>query len=203
MLIYLYTFTVISDEEKALKKRWEEEFARTGDYARRGKGKPKMTTTRQAITEGKTLRRLRDLLSKKSIKQKVYEDTAKERSFKDNSVFTEILGEEWDLMMRVAVDPAHEFHNLVKDILSLIVNKGSMALKAKDLEKEQKVGRFKDITASSVPWHASTESLKQLEVILTSADYKLRCPAAWPTTMHYFGVDLKLGKGTHMYIHTS
>ena len=201
LLIYLYTFTVISAEEKALKKKWEEEFARTGDYLRRGKGNPKMTTTRQAITEGTTLRRLRDMLLKKSITQKAYDDAAKERSFKDNSVFTEILGEEWDLIMRVAVDPAHEFHNLVKDILSLIVNKGSMALKAKDLKNEQKVGRFQDITASSVPWHASTESLKQLEDLLTGADYKLRCPAAWPTTMHYFGVDLKQGKGTH--IHTS
>jgi hypothetical protein len=40
-----------------------------------------------------------------------------------------MFGEDWDLINRIAADPAHEFHNLVKDLLKLISNKGSMKFK--------------------------------------------------------------------------
>jgi hypothetical protein len=47
----------------------------------------------------------------------------------DVSIFTSMFGEDWDLINRIAADPAHEFHNLVKDLLKLISNKGSMKFK--------------------------------------------------------------------------
>ena len=47
----------------------------------------------------------------------------------DVPIMTTMFGEDWDLMNRIAADPAHEFHNLVKDMLKLWSNVGSMRFK--------------------------------------------------------------------------
>jgi hypothetical protein len=193
-------------EEKELKKKWEEEFKKTSDYALRGKGKPTKTTTAQAKQEGLGMRRLKHLADTgrngDGAKTR-YETGVKDNSFKDNSVFTEILSEEWDLIMRVAADPAHELYNLVKDILSLICNKGNMSLKASHLEWEKKYGRFKDVASSAqAPWVASTGNLQEVENVVTGEGHTrplLRYPTGWPTNAHYFGADIKKGKGSTMY----
>jgi hypothetical protein len=121
-------------------------------------------------------------------------------SFKDVSVFTELFTEDWDMMNRVAADPAHEFHNLVKDILSLICNKGNMALKAKRLAEEKKIGRFQNVaTPSQAPWLASNETLRQVEQVVSGVGNTptvLRVPYGWPMNVNYFGEDIKKGKGT-------
>ena len=194
-------------EEKKLRDEWKEEFHHTPDYARRGEGKPKATTTKQARDEGLIMRKMKHLADTQpngSGAKSRYEEEAAHKSFKDNSVFTEILGTEWDLLMRVAVDPAHELHNLVKDILSLICNKGSMSLTVTHLEWEQKFHRFKDFAGgpSSAPWVASTKRLGEVENVVAGEGHNnsvLRSPYGWPTNVHYFGEDLKKGKGRYIF----
>ena len=183
-------------------QKWKQEFAKTSDYSRRGNGKPTMTTTAKAKKEGLQLRRLKHLADterKGSGATSRYKTALKDASFKDNSVFTEILGEEWDLLMRVAADPAHELYNLVKDILSLICNKGNMSLKASHLVWEKKYGRFKNVaSAATAPWIASTGRLLEVENVVTGEGYTrplLRNPSGWPGSVHYFGTDIKKGKG--------
>jgi hypothetical protein len=201
---YSYCSCYLSEEEKQLKKKWHKEFVKTTDYARRGTGKPTMTTTAQAREEGLLMRRLKHLADTErngSGAKTRYNDSVKEKSFKDNSVFTELLGEEWDLIMRVAADPAHELYNLVKDILSLICNKGNMSLKASHLVWEKKYGRFTNVTsAAKAPWIATTGRLLEVENVVTGEGYTrpvLRNPTGWPGSVHYFGQDLKKGKGSY------
>ena len=45
-----------------------------------------------------------------------------QESFKDEAVFFKYLGEDWDMIKRIAVDPAHQFYNLIKDYLALILD---------------------------------------------------------------------------------
>ena len=65
--------------------------------------------------------------------------------FKDVSVFMKFLGDDWDMIKRIACDPAHQYYNLVKDMLALIGNYGQMQFKNFHLKFEQDHGRFKDI----------------------------------------------------------
>ena len=72
-------------------------------------------------------------------------NTMKEESFKDEAVFFKYFGDDWDMIKRIAVDPSHQFSNLVKDYLALILDLDSKKFRFEDLTKEQKHGRFKDI----------------------------------------------------------
>ena len=75
--------------------------------------------------------------------------------FKDEAVFFKYFGDDWNMIKRIAVDPAHQFYNLIKDYLALILDLDSKKFRMEDLTKEQKHGRFKDIEMKNVPWHVS------------------------------------------------
>jgi hypothetical protein len=81
-----------------------------------GKRKPNYTTTKDAIIAGEAVERL------KAVSEKVpyirgsksrYKEALEQERFKHVSVFTAFFGESWDLISRIAADPAHELHNLV------------------------------------------------------------------------------------------
>ena len=89
---------------------------------------------------------------------------------------------EWDMIKAIAVDPAHEFYNLVKDFLALIGDCSKMKLKRKYLDNEQHHGRFLDVKVGDAPWHVST----QYKTILTELLATLKIPNSWPNLMSYF-----------------
>jgi hypothetical protein len=66
--------------------------------------------------------------------------------FKDVSVFMKLHGLNWDMIRRIACDPAHQFYNLVKDLLSLTTNFGPHKFSAGHLQFEKDHGRFQSIT---------------------------------------------------------
>lgn len=118
-----------SQEHKDARQAWKDEFNQDDAVLLRGKNKPNYTTTPQATKSGDIVRRLRSVTlqkpyphgSKARLKQAEFEER-----FKDISVFTEFFGVEWDLISRIAADPAHEFHNLVKDMIKLICGLGRL-----------------------------------------------------------------------------
>ena len=87
--------------------------------------------------------------------------TAEEEPFKNESVFMKHFGSDWDMIKRIACDPAHQFYNLVKDLLALIGNFGSMKSKEKYLEHEQEHGRLKDINTVRCPVAANKNNNKK------------------------------------------
>lgn len=158
------------------------------------------TTTEKAVTSGRKVKSMKDLADQKVYgAKKRYEDTSKEEAFKDVSVFNEIFTVDWDLFDRIAADPAHEFHNLVVDMLSVLCNKGSMSLKKTHLAAEHKMKRFKDITTiSKAPWIASNDQISGIEEVINGPGTEhsvLRVPYGWPTMVNYFGEEIKKGKG--------
>ena len=82
--------------------------------------------------------------------------------FKNESVFMKFFGPDWDMIKRIACDPAHQFYNLVKDLLALIGNFGSMQFKEKYMQHEQEHGRFKDITTTRQQTTQSSKKRKQV-----------------------------------------
>ena len=105
--------------------------------------------------------------------------------FKDEAVFFKYFGEDWDMIKRIAVDPAHQFHNLVKDYLALILDLDSKKFRQEDLTKEKKHGRFEDIEMNNVPWHVS----KKYKNILTKLQKSLKIPEGWPMMLDFFSDD--------------
>ena len=155
--------------------------------------KPAKMTTKEAATSGretgKLVRELQGYLDAKEktprgLKTQVKEKIEQE-PFKDESVFMKFFGPDWDMIKRIAVDPAHQFYNLVKDYLALIGNYGSMKLKAKHLDAEQKHGRFKDVTLGNAPWQVSAK----LKSVLTQLQGSLKIPNTWPMQLSYFTDD--------------
>ena len=59
------------------------------------------------------------------------------------SPFHELFGYTWDMIMRIAFDPAHEFGNLGKDLLGLINNKDKMRWTNSRAKSHRKKKRFK------------------------------------------------------------
>jgi hypothetical protein len=102
--------------------------------------------------------------------------------FKDEAVFFKYFGEDWDMIKRIAVDPAHQFTNLVKDYLALVLDLDSKKFRAEDLTKEQEHGRFRDIEMKSVPWHVS----KKYKNILSKLQKSLKIPEGWPMMLDFF-----------------
>ena len=73
----------------------------------------------------------------------------KQSAFKDVPALTEFFGEEWDLLKRIVVDPAHNIDHIVEDTCALLCNMGSMKFKKKYVNHEKKVnGRYHDISES-------------------------------------------------------
>lgn len=76
--------------------------------------------TTKAVEHGRTMQRAKDSLNRKSMNQTAYNKLQAETPFKDVSVFHEFFGEDWDIINRIACDPAHELQNLVRDLLALV-----------------------------------------------------------------------------------
>ncbi len=119
---------VYSEEEIALKEKWHKEFRKDSDASlHRAQAKPKFTTTKGATESGRLVERMLDATKTQPYatgsKQR-YKEAEFEEAFKSVSAFTEFFTEEWDLILRIAADPAHEFFNLVKDMLKLICSLG-------------------------------------------------------------------------------
>ena len=152
--------------------------------------KPLPMETKEARASGKTAgakqRELDGYLDSKTkpprgLKTEV-KNTMKQESFKDEAVFFKYFGDTWDMIKRIAVDPAHQFHNLVKDYLALILDLDSKKFRPEDLAKEQKHGRFEGIGMKTVPWHVS----KKFKNILTKLQKSLKIPDGWPMMLDFF-----------------
>lgn len=77
-------------------------------------------TTKKAVEHGRAMQDAKQKLQNKSMTKKAFDDLQKEMAFKDVSVFHEFFGADWDIISRIACDPAHELQNLVKDMLALV-----------------------------------------------------------------------------------
>jgi hypothetical protein len=111
-----------------------------------------------------------------------YKELVEKEPFKDESVFMKYFGDDWDMIKRIAVDPAHQFYNLVKDYLALIIDYGSMKLTKEHLDAEQDKGRFHDVTLGKAPWHVS----KKFKKIITGLVKNLKVAHGRPSLMDYF-----------------
>lgn len=155
---------------------------------RRVNVKPAKMTTGQAIKSGRTVEDAIAKFERGSMTKKGLTDIAQEEPFKGVSVFCEFFGESWDMINRIAFDPAHEFHNLVKDLIALVTNVGSMHFKPKRLDEEKKLGRFSECkTPKDAPWIVSDRTRTILSELIDSN--KLKVPSDWPKILNYFNDD--------------
>jgi hypothetical protein len=172
--------------------------------------KPKDMTTAEAVASGKraaaATKQLKDNPKVRGLKTKV-KKVIEEESFKDVTVFFKYCGEDWDLVKRLACDPAHTFCNLAKDCLALLNNSGNMSLKKKYLEYEHKHGRLNSVMNCKrkktgdeeenyvgASWHIS----KKYKNILGQLLFTLKVPEDWPMLLNYFCDDyekIKLAQG--------
>ena len=120
------------------------------------KSKPRRMTTEKARASGeKTAAQVQELQNYRDTRARIprgfvgeVKKTVEREPFKDVSVFMKFFGDDWAMIHRIASDPAHQFYNLVKDLLALVGNYGSMSFKAKHLKFEHDRGRFKNVTTS-------------------------------------------------------
>jgi hypothetical protein len=182
--------------EKELKRKWLEEHDRRQPIVNIDNSKSRKTTTQQATLEGIQIAKLKVLAdAAKASKSRDgartrYKKAVEEASFKSVSVFTERFGVEWDMINRIATDPAHEFHNLVKDMIALIANIGNMTFTEDIWKKERQYNRFKDVANfKQAPWHATKDSMQEVQDLTQSG--VLKVPYGWPSLIHYFHSDYK------------
>jgi hypothetical protein len=151
--------------------------------------RPRATTTQQASAVGRAVEAAEERARRGDMTQTALKNLIADSPFKYVPVFTKYFGEDWDLISRIATDPAHEFQNLVLDLLDLICNEGKMKLKDKYWEEEKKQGRFRDFPKKNrvvqAPWHASKQVKNILTVLIR--DGKFKTASAWPAVMPYFG----------------
>jgi len=172
--------------------------------------KPKNMTTTEAVSSGKraaaATKELKDNPKVRGLKTK-QKKVIEQEPFKDVTVFFKYCGEDWDLVKRIACDPAHTFCNLAKDCLALLNNSGNMSLKKKYLEYEHKHGRLNNVMNCrrkktgddeendyGAPWHVS----KKYKNILGQLLLTLKVPEDWPMLLNYFCDDyekIKLAQG--------
>ena len=186
------------EQTEALRSSFYEEFnkndavlnrvSKMGDEGVRVNTKPAVMTTAKAIKSGRDVEEALGRTLRGSMTKKCLEEVVKKNPFKGVSVFTEFFGEDWDMIRRIAIDPAHEFYNLVKDLLALVLSLKSMAFKPKRLEEEKKMGRFKDLKNSKeADWIISQRIRTILSQVIKS--HKLKVPDSWPKTLDYFSED--------------
>lgn len=151
--------------------------------------KPKLMTTPAARASGAKCGALRDELDGHinnktkppwGLKQK-YKDTVAKEPFKYDSVFHKFFTD-WDMISRIACDPAHQFYNLVKDYLALIGDCDKFKFTQKYLDREKKHGRFAGVTLQSVPFHVS----QKFKVVLTELLATLKVPDGRPDMKDFF-----------------
>jgi hypothetical protein len=126
-LMYLHIF-YLSKEENELKGNWFQEFKKDSEASlNEARLKPKYRTTESATASGRKVELLKAVTQKKPYirgSKARFKEAEFEEAFKSVSAFTEFFTAEWDLIVRIASDPAHEFYNLVKDMLKLICSVG-------------------------------------------------------------------------------
>ena len=157
--------------------------------------KPANMTTAKAIKSGRTVERAIARAKTGSMTAKALKETVRQEPFKGVSVFIDFFGENWQMIKRIAMDPAHELYNLVKDILALVLSVKAMNFKPKRLEEEKKLGRFSNLqTTAQAPWIVGDRMRAILSQLLRSN--KLRIPYGWPKLLDYFSDDyqkIKIG----------
>ena len=108
-------------------------------------------------------------MTKKDLKALVEEEP-----FKYVSVFASFFGTDWDIISRIVIDPAHEIHNLVKDLLALTMNDGSMEFKPKRLNEEKKIGRFSEYKSNKdATWRISDRMKEILSSLMKDHVFKI------------------------------
>jgi hypothetical protein len=128
--VHLYTYIYVlhfSQEEKHARNAWRDEFNRNNPILQAGTKKLTYTTTTFATQSGDKVERLKAVTERipyQKGSKSAYKKAYFEERFKSKSVFTLFFGEDWDLISRIAADPAHELHNLVKDLLKLVLGIG-------------------------------------------------------------------------------
>ena len=114
---YLYVYRAV---HKEIRESFDKEFNLNDAVLRKTKRKPPKMTTEKAVQQGEAMRDAKQKLQNKSMTKTAFEALQKEMAFKDVSVFHEFFGADWDIISRIACDPAHELQNLVKDMLALV-----------------------------------------------------------------------------------
>ena len=148
---------------------------------------PPMTTSK-AILSGEVVEEAIRNCKARNITKEALKTILSENAFKGVSVFQRFFGPNWDMIRRIAVDPAHELHNLVKDMLGLILSDGAMDFKPKRLKEEKLMGRFKELpTSKKATWIMSDKRKAILSTLVTSR--VLKVPEAWPRILNYFNED--------------
>jgi hypothetical protein len=148
---------------------------------------PPMTTIK-AIQSGERMEKaIADCKAAYITRSKLLEQ-AKKEPFKGVSVFQKFFGKHWDMIGRIAVDPAHEMHNLVRDMLGLLLSEGAMDFKKKRLDEEKKMSRFKNLKKpKDAGWIISAKRKAILDNLI--ARHELKVPEAWPRIINYFNED--------------
>jgi hypothetical protein len=150
--------------------------------------KPAPMTTAKAIKSGENVQRAIAATENGSMTKTRLKEIVQEEPFKGVSVFVKFFGKDWQMIKRIAMDPSHELHNLVKDMLALILSVKSMDFKAKRLEEEKKTGRFSGLQASNqAPWIVGARRRTILSQLMKSN--KLQIPFGWPKLLDYFSED--------------
>jgi hypothetical protein len=103
-----------------IRESFHEEFKLNDAVLRKTQKKPAQMTTTKAVQQGEAMKNARIKLQNKSMTKTAFDELQKEKAFKDVSVFHEFFGADWDIINRIACDPAHELQNLVKDMLALV-----------------------------------------------------------------------------------
>ena len=145
-------------------------------------------TTSKAFLSGQVVEEAIRNCKSRNITKEALKQILSDQPFKGVSVFQRFFGPNWDMIRRVAVDPAHELHNLVKDMLGLLLSDGAMDFKPKRLAEEKLMGRFKNLQNSrQAAWILSAKRKLILDALIESR--QLKVPEAWPRILNYFNED--------------
>ena len=102
-----------------IRARFAQEHKQNDGALRRMKASLRTMTNQQAIKAGRTVQRAEERVRSKEITKQALKDIIADSPFKYIPVFTEYFGEDWDLLSRIATDPAHEVSQSVCLSLSL------------------------------------------------------------------------------------
>jgi hypothetical protein len=164
-----------------LRANYAEEFKEVPQVAARAQSrKPAPRTTAEHIASGKRMDAYKGNKTNRAILQKS-EPSKGEDAF--STALRREDGTNWDIIRRIANDPAHAFSNLCKNLLGLICSRGMMKWKPARIAKDRKAGRFKNIRCdkkvnamrSDAPWLASNERLREIDDWCES----LKMPTDW------------------------
>ena len=110
--------------------------------------------------------------------------TAKEAGWKFVDVLTFGLSVDggrtpWNKIHRTILDPDHQFHNFVKNVICIVGNLKHMAFTKAKRKGEWKLDRF---TAQKVPFHASIDCQARINHLCVT----LKLPNGWPALSPLF-----------------